>query len=103
MNAYRKGWFVALCLSAAAVVTAPRAHAQIGIDINVAPPEPRVEVLPPPRPGFVWAPGYWDWRGHDHVWVAGRWVGERPGYHWAPDRWEQRGDHWHHVKGHWEH
>lgn len=101
MNACRQAW-LAGCLSAVAAMVAPRAHAQVGIDIEVAPPAPRVEVLPPPRPGFIWAPGYWDWRGHEHVWVAGGWVAERPGFHWVPDRWEQRGEHWHHFKGHWE-
>jgi hypothetical protein len=51
---------------------------------------------------IVWAPGYWEWRGGQHVWVGGRWMGERRGYHWVPDRWEQRGPHWHHYAGHWE-
>ena len=68
----------------------------------IAPPPVRVETVPQPRAGFVWAPGYWDYRGHDHIWVGGRWVHERPGFRWVPDRWEQRGPHWHHAQGHWE-
>ena len=51
----------------------------------------RVEEVPPPRAGYVWAPGFWEWRGGRHVWVGGHWIGERRGYHWVPDRWEQRG------------
>jgi hypothetical protein len=91
---------LALCIGASA---APGlAAAGIAIDIDIAPPAPRVEVVPPPRAGYEWAPGYWDYRGHEHVWVPGRWVGERRGYHWVPDRWEQRGPHWHHEPGHWE-
>ena len=40
----------------------------------------RVETVPEPRVGFVWAPGFWEWRDHAHVWVPGRWMGERRGY-----------------------
>jgi hypothetical protein len=90
------------CLAGSAILAPRLASAGVGIDINIAPPAPQVEVVPPPRAGFVWAPGYWDYRGHGHVWVPGRWVGERRGYHWVPDRWEQRGPNWHHERGHWE-
>jgi hypothetical protein len=104
MNASRKalllGLFVAA--SAAAVPTIASAGVVVGIDIDVAPPPVRVEVVPPARVGYVWAPGYWEWRDHAHVWIPGRWMGERRGYHWVPDRWEQRGPHWHHEPGRWE-
>jgi hypothetical protein len=91
-----------LSLAGSGLLVPVVASAQIGVDITVAPPVPRVEVVPPPRVGFVWAPGYWEWRGGAHVWIPVRWMGERPGWHWAPDRWDQRGDHWHHERGHWE-
>jgi len=78
------------------------ASAGVVVDIDFAPPPVRIETVPPPRVGYVWAPGYWDWHGHEHVWVGGRWIGERRGYHWVPDRWEQHGPHWHHEMGHWE-
>lgn len=78
------------------------AFAAVGIDIDIGPPPPRDEVPPPPRVGFVWAPGYWEWRGHRHVWVAGRWMRERRGFHWVPAHWDRRGPHWHFVPGHWE-
>lgn len=97
----RKVWLASLWL-AAAVVVAPRVSlGGVVVDIDVAPPAPQVEVAPAPRSGFVWAPGYWDWRGHNHAWVRGRWIRERPGYHWEPDHWVQRGPHWHHEVGHW--
>lgn len=83
-------------------VMPPLALAGVNVDINVAPPPPQVEVVPGPRAGYVWAPGYWDYQGRGHVWVPGRWVGERRGYHWVPDRWDQRGPRWHHERGHWE-
>ncbi|HLW25579.1 MAG TPA: YXWGXW repeat-containing protein [Steroidobacteraceae bacterium] len=77
--------------------------AQVGIDVTVAPPAPQVEVVPPPRAGYVWAPGFWEWRDGRHVWVGGHWIVERPGYRWVPDRWERHGERWHHERGHWEH
>jgi len=37
------------------------------------PPPLRVEVVPPPRPGHVWAPGRWAWENDRHRWIEGRW------------------------------
>jgi hypothetical protein len=71
------------------------------IDITIAPPEPRVVVAPPPRPGFVWAPGYWNYAGGRHVWVDGRWMKERPGQHWVADRWVPHDGHYRFEAGHW--
>ncbi|MCE5326746.1 MAG: hypothetical protein LLG01_10045 [Planctomycetaceae bacterium] len=36
--------------------------------------EPLAET-PPPSPGFryQWSPGYWQWDGHQYVWMSGRW------------------------------
>lgn len=61
---------------------------------NVAPPAPRVERRGPPRRGFVWVDGRWDWQRGSWVWVRGHWERARPGKMWQPGRWEQRGDHW---------
>jgi hypothetical protein len=102
MNRKTTAWLLAACLGSAAMGASGLASAGVGIDIEIAPPAPRVEVVPPPRVGYVWAPGYWEWRDHAHVWVPGRWVGERRGYHWVPDHWEQHGPRWHHERGHWE-
>jgi len=98
----RKLWLASLWLTAAAAIAPAVSLAGVVVDIDVAPPAPQVEVVPAPRAGFVWAPGYWEWRGHNHVWERGHWIRERPGYHWVPDRWDQRGPHWHHSIGHWE-
>ena len=102
MKSTTKALLMSLCIAGSAVVVPTMASAAIGIDIDIAPPAPRVEVVPAPRSGYVWAPGYWEYRHRAHVWVPGRWVGERRGYHWVPDRWEQRGPHWHREVGHWE-
>jgi WXXGXW repeat (2 copies) len=98
-----KALILGLSLAGGGLLVPLVGSAAVGIDITVAPPAPRVEVVPAPRPGYVWAPGYWEWRQGAHVWVGGRWMGARPGYRWVPDRWEQHGDHWHHAQGHWEH
>ena len=56
----------------------------------VAPPAPYYEVQPPlPYPGAIWIGGYWNWSGHRHVWVPGRYERPRPGYHYAPHRWSR--------------
>jgi hypothetical protein len=73
------------------------------VDIEVAPPAPRVVEVPPPRAGFVWAPGYYRWDGHQHVWVDGRWLRERPGMHWVPEHWDERHGRYHFEPGHWAH
>jgi len=98
----KKAVFLSVCLAGSSMTLPLVAAAGVVVDIDVAPPAPQVEVVPAPRAGYVWAPGYWDWRGGRHVWVGGHWVGERRGYHWAPDHWEQAGPHWHRVPGHWE-
>ncbi len=81
------------------------AQVSVGIGINVAPPAPRFERMPPPRRGYVWAPGYWQWNPgwHRHVWVAGRWMRVHPGYRYRPARWVRgpRG-HWHFHPGRWD-
>jgi hypothetical protein len=73
-----------LLLSAAA-----GAAVDIGISINVAPPELPVYEQPPiPAPGYLWSPGYWAWGDTDYYWVPGTWVqAPQPGYLWTPGYW----------------
>ncbi|MDB5985237.1 MAG: hypothetical protein JWR16_290 [Nevskia sp.] len=88
---------------AIAGATALPSQAGVRLDIDIAPPAPREEVVPAARPGYVWAPGYWDYDGHQHVWRGGQWVHERHGQHWVADRWDQHEGHYRRVPGHWEH
>jgi hypothetical protein len=91
--------FVALGVGA---ISAPMmASARVYLDVNIAPPAERVEVIPAARVGYVWAPGYWNYSGHQHVWTRGHYIRERRGHEWVADRWEQHGDRWHHERGHW--
>jgi hypothetical protein len=78
--------------------------ARVDIDVEFAPPPVVVEDAPL-RPGYIYAPGYWDWDDshHRHVWKKGEYVGERRGEHWVPHRWEERNGRYHLNEGHWEH
>ncbi len=95
--------FLPVLTSVLLMASAVPAMARVDVDIDIAPPAPRVVEAPPPRHGYVWAPGYWNYDHGRHVWVDGRWMREKRGYHWTPDRWDQRDGHWHHEHGHWEH
>src|SRR6185295_15511074 len=50
--------------------------AAIDVYVNVAPPAERYERIPEARRGYVWSPGYWDYRKNKHVWVKGSQVRE---------------------------
>ena len=78
-------------LLAAAVISTPAvvapaifSPATAQIDLNViigAPPPLRYEVVPAPRVGYAWAPGYWRWERYHHVWQHGRWENDRHHLH----------------------
>src|SRR3954447_14231690 len=89
-------------LGVSAAVVPLMSSARVYLDVNVAPPPPPEEGIPPPRHGYVWAPGYYDYDGHRHHWRHGHWIREHRGRHWVSDRWEDRGGRWHHERGHWE-
>ena len=93
----------AIVLPAQAQIPTPHGGYYHGNQVYVAPP-PRYEPIPNPRPGYNWAPGYWQPYGSRHNWVAGHWVAQ-PGYvyrepgwrepdgRWAERRWERRHGH----------
>ena len=85
----------------AALPTTASAAVSVDLVVRVPPPAVRVEVVPAPRVGFVWAPGYWDWRSNHHVWVGGTWVRERPGYVYNHPQWIERNGEWHFARGSW--
>lgn len=76
--------------------------ASAAIYVDVAPPAPRAEIVPAPRRGYTWAPGYWDWRANRHVWIEGHWVRERSGYAFVEPRWIQRDGRWYMERHGWE-
>lgn len=91
----------AMVLSLGALSVPGVAQAGVAISIDVAPPPPRVEVLPPPRVGYVWAPGHWEWVGGHHAWIGGVWMPARPGYVYHGPEWRQRHGHWVYYEGRW--
>lgn len=93
-----KWLLAAMAFSSVALIPLP-ASAQVYLEI--APPAPRHEVIPAPRPGHVWQPGYWEWRDGHHVWVRGHWLRERRGMYWHPSRWEVRDGRWFFEPGGW--
>ena len=91
---------LATAIAASAGTVALPASANV-IVVQTAPPPPRDEVVPPPRHGYVWSPGYWDWRHGRHVWVRGHWEHERRGYVYHAPTWVERDGHWEMVRGNW--
>ena len=91
-------------LAAASLLAASSATlARVDVDIVIGVPPPVAVVeTPVVRQGYVYAPGYWAWDGHRHVWVRGRTITERPGYTWVADRWEPVGGRYRFVPGYWE-
>jgi hypothetical protein len=67
-----------------------------------APPAPQTENYGPPRAGFVWIRGRWDWQNGNWAWLAGHWERERANYRWADGRWELRGNQWVWIDGSWQ-
>ena len=77
------------------------AVARTDLIVNVAPPPARYEVVPAPRVGFVWAPGYWEWRHGKHHWVKGQYIRHRRGYVYEPARWVENDGRWRYVTPGW--
>ena len=69
--------------------------------VRVAPPPSRAEVTPPPRPGYVWVAGHWEWRNNHHQWVKGSWLRERRGYRYNQPTWVERDGRWTMERGSW--
>ena len=92
-----------MALTTAGTVFTPYLARAGGEIVTDAPPPPdRVEHAPPPRDGYVWGAGHWEWNGRSYVWESGTWVLERRSAHWVAARWEQVGTQWHYIAGHWE-
>ncbi len=95
----KRQWLLGALVAASIGSVALPAAAAVYVDI--APPAPRYEVVPAARPGFVWAPGYWDWRHGRYVWVKGHFIREHHGMYWHPHRWEQVDGRWVMREGGW--
>ncbi|MDB5762988.1 MAG: repeat family protein [Herminiimonas sp.] len=93
----------AMAISTAALMPAQAmAQVNVGVFIGQAPPPPRYEVVPAPRRGYEWAPGYWDWNGRRHVWRVGHWERIRAGQHYQRPEWQHGKEGWHLNHGGWQ-
>ena len=93
----------AIVLSTAAFIPT-QAIAQVGINIVIgnAPPPVRYEVVPAPRRGYEWAPGYWNWDGGRHQWARGHWERARSGQYYQRPEWQQNSEGWRLNRGGWQ-
>jgi hypothetical protein len=99
---FRKTLLAALIAASLGAISVPTlARAEVEIFFNTAPPPARHEVVPAPRRGYLWAPGYWDLRGKKHVWRAGHWERQRAGYNYVEPRWVERNNGWALERGRW--
>ncbi len=100
-GARRAGLLSVTSLLGATLLLVPGAYAG-EIVTDTAPPPPQAEHAPPPRDGYVWGAGHWEWNGRSYVWVSGTWILARRAAHWIGAGWEQSGSQWHYIAGHWE-
>jgi hypothetical protein len=92
-------------VAAASLIALPvTSHARVNIEVEIAPPVAVYEAAPP-RDGFIWVPGYWNWdaRRHEHVWRKGYYTREHRGDHWVAHEWVEREGRYRLNEGHWEH
>jgi hypothetical protein len=95
--------FISSLLLAGGILLVPAASvAQIGISVNIAPPEMPVYEQPVcPGDGYLWTPGYWAWDGA-YYWVPGTWVmAPEEGFLWTPGYWGWGGSGYLFNAGYW--
>jgi hypothetical protein len=100
------------------VVPAPRPEehrrGEVAVDLNLhgleivvghEPPPHQHEVIierDRPSPRHVWIPGFYEWRGNQHVWVKGRWeLPPHAGAVWIEPRWDHRSNGYVFIAGFW--
>jgi hypothetical protein len=90
-----------MLISAELLIGLPARGSGTEIYTEEAPPAPRMERMPQPHAGLVWAPGHWEWSGKAFYWIDGDWLVERRKRHWVAAQWQQAGSKWHFLPGHW--
>jgi Skp family chaperone for outer membrane proteins len=91
-----------LLLAGGMLFLSTAAFAQVGVAVNIAPPElPAYEQPICPGDGYIWTPGYWAWDG-EYYWVPGTWVlAPEPGDLWTPGYWGWGGNGFFFNEGYW--
>lgn len=92
-----------MTLGAAGFLPLPSiAQTNLSVVISSAPPAPRFESVPAARPGYAWAPGYWNWDGRRHVWLTGHWESARDGHRYQGAEWIRDRDGYRLQRGGWQ-
>lgn len=99
--------FAAALLLGASTLMPATALAQFDVNLNIvttgsAPPPPLYEQAPSPRNGYIWAPGFWNWNGAEHVWNQGHWEQMRLGQRYQPHQWQRTNDGWRLISDQWQ-
>lgn len=92
----------ALLAGAAGLALPTGARASTYISVQIGPPPAPVEVVPAARPGYVWAPGFYERRAERYHWRPGHWERARPGHVYVPARWHAVGPRWEHRPAYWQ-
>jgi hypothetical protein len=98
----------ALSFTAALAVLVPAtgcvvtARGRVGYVAETAPPPEQYEEVPPPKGGYVWVKGYYEYQNGQYVWRRGYWERARQNSVWVDGHWERRGRQYHWVPGRWE-
>jgi hypothetical protein len=84
-------------------VVVPAEHVRyVEARIAIAPPPPRVEVIPAaPASHWYWVGGHWKWEGGGYQWVGGHWVEPRPGEVFVQAFWTREGGGWEFHPAQW--
>jgi hypothetical protein len=91
----------AFAVAAVAIPTGAQART-VELDVEIAPPAPRVEVVPAPRHGYTWETGYWRYDHGRYAWQRGHWVVVREGHRYVPHEWVAQNGRWHFRGGHYD-
>lgn len=92
----------AALLSLGALIVPATAQAQVSVSVQFGPPAPVYERVPAPRPGYVWAPGHYEYKRGRYAWAGGRWMSARPGYAYHAPNWVERNGRWYYSQGRWD-
>ena len=93
---------LALALGTVGIATVASARV-VDVEIGVAPPPARVEVVPAAREGYIYEKGHYETSdGQTYVWVEGKYIPNREGHVWHPYVMERSGERWHFRAGHWD-
>jgi WXXGXW repeat (2 copies) len=98
----RRAWMLGGLLASLVFIQSAEARVDVDIAIIAPPPPLRVERVSV-RPGYIWAPGYWNWHHRRYEWIGGHWERERPGYRWVAPRWDRDDRYYRFRPGVWEH